>query len=430
MRNFKRFVLLSVLGLFLGACGASNSSEKDDAAKSSKESTSIKDIAIAPEYGQMYNEELDLGTHIHIVGELGEISESPEHTAFVMASLSKDETEMCLYNIENYTSNNSAFKFSENVMVDIWGTYQGNDEEGTPIIRAFVIETNYTAKRVSETINEFLNTPASQTKGNSTLSQEDDSIDKYHTNIEGIALFDDKIYEEIGAKQNLTRDEIQSILESNILLTETTIEVSKVENETHISIDSTDPEWIAFVAGDAAGGAENNKQIWENNIKKTCEELRIAIVAKGFDILIEIIDPLGGGGGLAFRESSSKSINYDMVTMTSIYDDEYDAIATECNRLYGEEIGQFVYNNDDKTYEVKLNNEMRDTVSQIRFSGNAELAQSFVDILISLQDDIQDNLGSGYSLTALDYYYSEEEPIVLEVLDGKIVTDNLIHDNY
>lgn len=423
MRNFKKFVLLSVLGLFLGACGSgtASSSGKDGAAKSSSsESTSIKDVAIEPEYGQMYNEELDFGTHIHIVGEIGEISEVPEHTTFEMAALSKDETKSSLYNIENYTSNNSAFKFSKNDMVDIWGTYQGNDEEGTPIIRAFVIESNHIAKRVSETINEFLNTSASQDNEN--------SISEYHTNIEGIALFDDKIYEEIASKQNLTMDEITSILESNVLLTETIIEVSKVDNETQISIDSTDPEWIEFTKGDAAGSVKSNKQIWANNIKKTCEELKFALRVKGFDIHIQITNP--ADGRIALRESNLKSINYDIVTMTSIYDDEYDAIATECNRLYGEEVGQFIYNNDDKTYEVELNNEMRDTVSRIRLSGNTELTQSFIDIFISLQDDIQDNLGSGYSLTALDYYYSEDEPIVLEILDGKIVTDNLIHGNY
>ena len=423
MKNFKGFVLLSALGLFLGACDTADSSEKDDAVELSKGSTSIKDIAIAPEYGQMYNEELDLGTHVHIVGELGEISESPENTAFVMASLSKDETEMCFYNIENYTSNNSAFKFSENVMVDIWGTYQGNE-----IIRAFVIETNYTAKRVSETINEFLSTPASQMKGNSTLSQEDDSINEYHANIEGIALFDDKIYEEIMSKTNLTTDEITSILESNLLLTETIIEVSKVDNETQISIDSTDPKWIEFIKGDAAGSVKSNKQIWANNIKKTCEQLKFVLGMEGFDIHIQIMNPIDSG--IALRVSNSKSINYDIVTMTSIYDDEYDAIATECNRLYGEEVGQFIYNNDDKTYEVKLNNEMRDTVSQIRFSGNTQLAQSFIDIFIGLQDDIQDNLGSGYSLTALDYYYYDDNPIVIEVLDGEVVTDNLTYDVY
>lgn len=394
MKNFKGFVLLSALGLFLGACDTADSSEKDDAVELSKGSTSIKDIAIAPEYGQMYNEELDLGTHVHIVGELGEISESAENTSFVMASLSKDETEMCFYNIENYTSNNSAFKFSENVMVDIWGTYQGNE-----IIRAFVIETNYTAKRVSETINEFLSTPASQIKGNSTLSQEDDSINEYHANIEGIALFDDKIYEEIMSKTNLTTDEITSILESNLLLTET-----------------------------AAGSVKSNKQIWANNIKKTCEQLKFVLGMEGFDIHIQIMNPIDSG--IALRVSNSKSINYDIVTMTSIYDDEYDAIATECNRLYGEEVGQFIYNNDDKTYEVKLNNEMRDTVSQIRFSGNTQLAQSFIDIFIGLQDDIQDNLGSGYSLTALDYYYYDDNPIVIEVLDGEVVTDNLTYDVY
>lgn len=424
MRNFKKFVLLSVLGLFLGACGSGTaiSSGKDGTAKSSSsESTSIKDVAIEPEYGQMYNEELDFGTHIHIVGEIGEISEVPEHTTFEMAALSKDETKISLYNIENYTSNNSAFKFSKNDMVDIWGTYQGNDEEGTPIIRAFVIESNHMAKRVSETINEFLNTSASQ--GN------ENSISEYHTNIEGIALFDDKIYEEIASKQNLTVDEVHSILESNVLLTETTFEVSKDEDgKTHIKIDSNDPEWLVFVIGDAPGSDENNKQIWKNNIKKTCEELRLAFVDKGIYSYIEINNPLVGG--LALRESNLKSINYDMVTMTSVYDDEYDDIATELNGLYLEEIGRFVYNDDEKTYEVNLSNEMRDTVSQIRFSGDTKLAQSFIDLFISLQDDIQDNLGSGYSLSALDYYYDEDEPIVIELLDGEVVTDNLIYDNY
>lgn len=133
--------------------------------------------------------------------------------------------------------------------------------------------------------------------------------------------------------------------------------------------------------------------------------------------------------GIKLMSIKFKSINYDIVTMTSIYDDEHDAIATECNRLYGEEVGQFIYNNDDKTYEVKLNNEMRDT-SQIRFSGNTQLAQSFIDIFIGLQDDIQDNLGSGYSLTALDYYYYDDNPIVIEVLDGEVVTDNLTYDVY
>ena len=149
---------------------------------------------------------------------------------------------------------------------------------------------------------------------------------------------------------------------------------------------------------------------------------------EGYDIQIQIMNAIDSG--IALRVSNSKSINYDIVTMTSIYDDEYDAIATECNRLYGEEVGQFIYNNDDKTYEVKLNNEMRDTVSQIRFSGNTQLAQSFIDIFIGLQDDIQDNLGSGYSLTALDYYYYDDNPIVIEVLDGEVVTDNLTYDVY
>lgn len=160
MKNSKKIILLSVLGLVLGACGSvTDSSEKDGAVNSSsRESISIKDLAIEPEYGQMYHEELDVGTHIHIVGELGEIPEAPEHATFLMAALSKDGTGISFYNIENYTPNNSEFKFSKNDMVDVWGIYQGNDEEkGTPIIRAFVIETNHTAKRVSEAINEIVN---------------------------------------------------------------------------------------------------------------------------------------------------------------------------------------------------------------------------------------------------------------------------------
>ena len=160
MKNSKKIILLSVLGLVLGACGSvTDSSEKDSAVNSSsRESISIKDLAIEPEYGQMYHEELDVGTHIHIVGELGEIPEAPEHATFLMGALSKDGTGISFYNIENYTPNNSEFKFSKNDMVDVWGIYQGNDEEkGTPIIRAFVIETNHTAKRVSEAINEIVN---------------------------------------------------------------------------------------------------------------------------------------------------------------------------------------------------------------------------------------------------------------------------------
>ena len=51
MKNSKKIILLSILGLVLGACGSvTDSSEKDGAVNSSsRESISIKDLAIEPE---------------------------------------------------------------------------------------------------------------------------------------------------------------------------------------------------------------------------------------------------------------------------------------------------------------------------------------------------------------------------------------------
>ncbi|WP_101845367.1 hypothetical protein [Halobacillus sp. Marseille-P3879] len=133
----KKYLAIFGLAALIG-CAADTSAtdnEEDEQPSEQELEEQLREDAVPVEFASVNAGEVEAGEKVFIQGAVS--AEEPSEEGTVLTVTTKEESGYGTYAVEN--DEDGAEVMVEDV-VEVYGTYQGTDEEGTPVIEEAIIE--------------------------------------------------------------------------------------------------------------------------------------------------------------------------------------------------------------------------------------------------------------------------------------------------